>query len=65
MTNALPFAKDCDVLVHEATYHAELQEKAVAHGHSTAKMAGEVAGKVSLGQECSHMLELIKGDLHR
>lgn len=36
-------AQDCDLLIHEATYHSELEEKAIDHGHSTSAMAGKVA----------------------
>ncbi len=36
-------AKDCDVLIHDATAESSLEEKANKYGHSTAKQAAEIA----------------------
>lgn len=35
-----------DVLIHECTYDHALHDKSIAHGHSTAHMAGEYAASV-------------------
>jgi len=43
---ALKMSANCDLLIHEATYHHELAAKSIAHGHSTARMAGEYAEQV-------------------
>ncbi|DBA04802.1 TPA: hypothetical protein N0F65_004439 [Lagenidium giganteum] len=40
-------ARNCDVLVHEATLNHEMATQAVHRGHSTAKMAGFTARKVN------------------
>ncbi|GJD10309.1 Zinc phosphodiesterase ELAC protein 1 [Galdieria sulphuraria] len=42
-SNFLNLAKECDVLVHEATFSEALKDKAVESFHSTAKMAGQFA----------------------
>lgn len=39
-------AKDCDLLIHEATFLEELKDKAAAAMHSTAKMAGAFASQI-------------------
>ncbi len=36
-------AKDCDLLIHEATFSEEEVERAARTGHSTARQAGEIA----------------------
>jgi len=42
----LELAKDCDVLIHDSTSAADLQEKANSYGHSSSKQAAEIAKKV-------------------
>ena len=39
----IDFAKNCDVLIHEATFGEELRDKAIENGHSTAKDAAKIA----------------------
>ena len=39
----IDFAKNVDVLIHEATYGDELMDKAIENGHSTAKDAAKIA----------------------
>ena len=39
----LPHAIDCEVLIHECTYHEALEEKALLQQHTTAAWAGDVA----------------------
>ncbi|WP_127533658.1 ribonuclease Z [Paenibacillus kobensis] len=42
-SGALKLARDADLLVHEATFEAGLEEKAEAYGHSTTIQAAEIA----------------------
>jgi len=39
------FAREADVLIHEATFHSGLAERAEEFGHSTAREAAEIARK--------------------
>ena len=44
-SNVIPFAQQCDVLVHECTHDDTLREKAIDFGHSTPAMATGLAEK--------------------
>lgn len=44
-SNVIPFAQQCDVLVHECTHDDTLREKAIDFGHSTPAMATALAEK--------------------
>jgi ribonuclease Z len=37
------FAKNADILIHEATFTSELEELSYQYGHSTALQAGQIA----------------------
>jgi ribonuclease Z len=43
-------ARDCDMLIHEATFSEEEFERAQRTGHSTAKQAGEIAKRAGARQ---------------
>jgi ribonuclease Z len=43
--NAVVLARNADLLVHEATFAAGMEEKAAAYGHSTVAQAAENAAK--------------------
>ena len=44
---AVPVMPNCDLLIHEATYDKELEEKAILYGHSTSVMAADIAARVN------------------
>ncbi|MFO7678098.1 MAG: ribonuclease Z [Thermoplasmatota archaeon] len=44
----IEFAKDADVLIHEATFDSELTYIATDYGHSTAAQAAEIAKKANV-----------------
>ncbi|MBW2966438.1 ribonuclease Z, partial [Candidatus Woesearchaeota archaeon] len=46
--NSLKVAQDADVLICDATYTSELQEKADKHMHMTAKEAGLIANQTNV-----------------
>lgn len=45
-SNIIPFAQQCDVLVHECTFDDSMHEKAIDFGHSTPSMATGLAEHV-------------------
>lgn len=46
----VPFIKNVDLLYHESTFLSDLQEMAVATGHSTAKEAASIAREADVGR---------------
>ena len=44
---ALPYCDNLHVLIHEATYDSCFTEKAIEHGHSTARMAAEFISRLN------------------
>lgn len=44
------FVKDSDLMISEATFDSELEEKAKKHKHMTSKQAGEIAKKAKVGK---------------
>ncbi|WP_026676851.1 ribonuclease Z [Fictibacillus gelatini] len=48
--NAIALAKNADVLVHEATFSADLSEHAQLFGHATTKQAAEIAVRAGAKQ---------------
>lgn len=46
--NMIKFAKDADVLIHEATFDSSLQDIPLEYGHTTALQAGEIAKKANV-----------------
>ncbi|MEF8879826.1 MAG: ribonuclease Z [Candidatus Thermoplasmatota archaeon] len=46
--NIVKCSENADVLIHESTFHSELQERANDYGHSTAAQAAEAAKKAEV-----------------
>jgi ribonuclease Z len=44
----IDFAKDADILIHEATFESELKDVAGEYGHTTAYQAAEIANKANV-----------------
>jgi len=44
----IDFAKDADILIHEATFESELEDVAGDYGHTTAYQAAEIAKKANV-----------------
>jgi len=44
------FAKDADILIHDATFDSELEDVANEYGHTTAAQAAEIAKKAHAGR---------------
>lgn len=49
-SGAADAARDCDLLVHEATFHSSLADKAISSGHSTGPMAAKFALSINARQ---------------
>ncbi|MBI2208040.1 ribonuclease Z [Candidatus Woesearchaeota archaeon] len=47
---AYKLAKDVDILISEATYASDLEEKSIEHGHMTSKQAAEIANRSNAKQ---------------
>ena len=47
---AYDLAKDADLLISEATYASDLEEKGAEYGHMTAKQAAEIANRSNAKQ---------------
>ena len=50
LESMIDFAKNADVLVHEATFDSELEDISQEYGHTTAFQAAEIAKKAKVGQ---------------
>jgi len=50
LESMIDFAKNADVLVHEATFDSELEDVSREYGHTTAFQAAEIAKKAKVGQ---------------
>jgi len=48
--NMIDFAKDADVLIHEATFHSEHKDVSKNYGHTTASEAAEIAKKANVSK---------------
>ncbi len=48
MEEMIEFAKDADVLIHEATVDSSLEKRANEYGHSSARQAAEIAKKAKV-----------------
>jgi ribonuclease Z len=46
----IQFAKDADVLIHEATFTSEHEDIAYQYGHTTARQAAQIASEAHVGQ---------------
>lgn len=46
----LPYIKEVDLLYHEATFMADMEERATITFHTTTKQAGEIAQKANVGR---------------
>jgi len=44
----IDFAKDADVLIHEATFHSDFNDLSTSYGHTTASEAAEIAKKANV-----------------
>jgi ribonuclease Z len=44
------FAKNADVLIHEATFHSDLEDVSSSYGHTTASEAAEIAKKAKVNK---------------
>ena len=45
-SSAVPYLRNCALLVHECTYERKLRDKAIEYGHSTSEMAAQLAKEI-------------------
>jgi len=50
LSKMVEFAKDADVLIHEATFDTDMEDTSSEYGHTTASQAAEIAKKANVGE---------------
>jgi len=50
LSKMIDFAKDADVLIHEATFDSSLEDVSFEYGHTTARQAAEIAKEANVGE---------------
>lgn len=50
LSKMIDFAKDADILIHDATFDSSLEDVSSDYGHTTASQAAEIAKKAKVGK---------------